>query len=230
MNRAVFFHPADPRNHNHRRRMQRVQKKAPQPPNKQRKKTPTDCIRRVPTPPETRPKPPKPKPPEPPKPPDIPGTSFTAPPPLAPPIPPDQKPSRYANARIGQWVVYRCPMPDGANATRRMEVLDVDPKSVLTRRTLSGPFGQSSCEIPLNRWNIPDKEIGARRIGTQTVVVAGQPLRCEIIETHSGGTVFRTLYCPEVFGQLVRHSDNSNGYWKTRLQLIDFFNPSEHRK
>ncbi|MBN1556357.1 MAG: hypothetical protein JXA11_16575 [Phycisphaerae bacterium] len=157
--------------------------------------------------------------------------SPTAPPPLArgPSGGGERIPTRHAPARVGMRAVYRITPERGDASRHTIEVIRTDAGTAQVHQIAeTETYGRYIQELSFPRFFDASSEGGVfnpvqreRRVGDRIVTVGSKKLLCSVHETQKGPYVYRSLYCDEAPGGLVRHSDNASGVWKTRLQLVE---------
>ncbi|MBN1942800.1 MAG: hypothetical protein JW849_05840 [Phycisphaerae bacterium] len=138
-------------------------------------------------------------------------------------------PTRYAAARVGMKALYQLTPERGGPSRQSLEIVRTDAANVLAMQTAeTAKYGRHVQTLTLNRFvesppsfdqfNPSRQEV---YLGDQVVTIGTKKLLCCVYENRNGFFVYRTLYCDEVPGQIVRHGDNASGSWKIRLQLLD---------
>lgn len=153
---------------------------------------------------------------------------FAPPPPTRPPrVPADATPTRFAGARPGMEVVQRLTHPGSPEVIRTTRVIGVDRQNVDALQTTRTQTGEYAYRVSFNRYRIsepgsdpPEKK--EKFTGLTLQKVSGKHILCEVYEYREGNISFRTLRCPDLFGEVVRHEDDAAGEWETRVEMIDF--------
>jgi hypothetical protein len=159
----------------------------------------------------------------------LPDFSPLPPPPARalPPMGPQAIPTRYVTARPGQRMVFRIQTLDGKAVTQATEVLAIEPRAIVLRKSVTSQYGQFSHDIRQRRF-IPPGQGGdwpapaGTQIGEELIEVGHESLLCEVYETKRSGRLYRTWLCRDVPGWIVRYQDENNGLWTTRLDLIEW--------
>lgn len=144
-----------------------------------------------------------------------------------PNMPPQAIPTRYVTARPGQRMAFRIQPLDGEPVTQSTEVLAIEPTIVALRRSVTSQYGQFAHEIPQRRF-IPPGQGGdwpapsGEPIGQELIQLGEQTLLCEIYQTTRSGRKYRTWFCRDVPGWIVRYQDENGGQWTTRMELIEW--------
>lgn len=130
----------------------------------------------------------------------------------------------WADAEVGTFIKFKITTETGQKI-RTIEVVQADERCVTLRSTEGG----KSCDRPEPRMYTRqelDKWLAGKKLDDQTIVVMGKEMRCEVYEkeiTMAGKKVKARAYFNRLTpGWLVRVENDSDGQFKTVLELTEF--------